>query len=267
MAVDWLTCQQQVPAKSEYGNLQQSLRSDASWPRLGNWDLPSQSINNACNRCLGPIWRRRTHYQAQSSADVTLSMMLNVDCALIGWRGNMHSGQRGVPWVQQHGSGVCSGNPPGADAANQDSDGRKHGVVACGPATANVLFRLLVEHTFVDFPPKPNASAEESGPRVATRPTCTRGIPRALIRGLHAALVDYDEALEAVSVALGEKERNDNVLDIMVSTMWPYSQQPAPTCRPGATSPRWPSLGLNGTRQLLSRNVRALVSSMFLTPH
>ena len=86
----------------------------------------------------------------QAITDVTLMGFLTVDQVLVGRRGNMSSVARNLPWVSQTGSGFdCGTTPAGVDAANKESDGRKHGVVCISENVSNVLLKLMVSEILV----------------------------------------------------------------------------------------------------------------------
>ena len=174
-------------------------------------------------------WASRTTRRIINT-DVTYNLYLTIDSVMVGYRGNMRSMNRGTPWVQCSGSGVDTGiTPPGADAANQDSDGRKHGVIACSEAVANVMYDLMIDHYLVDV------QTHHSKRCVASRPNATRGIPRALFRGMAPGLANYDEAMELIKSNYGASNTDmpNLILDLMVNPLSPWSQQVAPKCRPG----------------------------------
>ena len=181
----------------------------------------------------------------QAITDVTLMGFLTVDQVLVGRRGNMSSVARNLPWVSQTGSGFdCGTTPAGVDAANKESDGRKHGVVCISENVSNVLLKLMVSEILVELP----QAGRDGAKQFAIRPNDMRGIPKMLLRGISAGCKTVDDALEHVRSVLGTGKSpyrvrdanvtgDDLVWDLLVNTVTPYAQQPAPDCRPGSGDP------------------------------
>lgn len=158
------------------------------------------------------------------SCDNTFSDFMTAACLFFAGRGAMHPSCLGTRWEGQTGSHVDHGiTPPGIDCKNY-SDGRlgADGGMCLSTEAADEITTELAKHFYVDM----NDGTFDA------RPSEARGIPWALIPGVHSALRKYVEATESARHLTG-MDSDAWVTEVLVLPVTPLAEQKCANCREG----------------------------------